>query len=187
MAKSKLTISYSELSRRYGYDVSVISREWVSNGLDCTKSEVEIYKWIRENVIDKLRNGDIKEQMDRERLAKLAAERELAEIELAEKRDTVISTEYVEHVLTAYLFQIKNTVRSIPNKIYLDLFAMEDAKDLRDKLREEIDTQLYNLGEMEFTLPEDMEILDELQPEETNEDTTELPEDNQTSEDSENK
>ncbi|SQO89589.1 transcriptional regulator [Escherichia coli] len=49
--KTNLSISYSELSRRYGYDVSVISREWVNRGLDCTKTEPEIYEWIRENWI----------------------------------------------------------------------------------------------------------------------------------------
>lgn len=182
----KLTITYSELSRRYGFDVSVISRDWVSQGLDCTKTENEIYQWIRENIINKLRNGDIKDQMDREKLAKLAADRELAEIELAEKRETIVSTEYVEQILTQYLFQIKTTIRTIPNKIYLDLFAQEDAKDLRDLLRQAIDQQLYDLGEMEFTLPEDMEILDELQPEETNEDTTKFTEDDTATEDPEN-
>ncbi|WGK58980.1 hypothetical protein [Pantoea sp. SS70] len=125
--------------------------------------------------------------MDRERFAKLSAEKELAEIELAEKRETVISTIYVEHILTQYLFQIKKNSRTIPNKVYLELFAQEDAKDLRDILRTAIDQQLYDLGEMEFTLPEDMEILeDELQPEETNDDTTESTEDDSTFEDSEN-
>jgi len=184
---NKLTITYSELSRQYGYDVSVISRQWVANGLDCTESEAEIYKWIRENIIDKLRNGDIKEQMDRERLAKLSAERELAEIELAEKRETVISTEYVEQILTQYLFQIKTSIRTIPNEIYLELFSQNDAKDLRDILRTAIDKQLYNLGEMEFTLPDDMDILDEQsESEEIDEDITELSEDNTTTEDTEN-
>lgn len=187
MAKSKLTISYSELSRRYGYDVSVISREWVSKGLDCTKSEAEICQWIRTNIIDALRNTNVKDQIEKEKLAKIMAERELTEIELAEKRETIITTNYVEQVLTAYLFQIKNTIRSIPNKVYLELFAMEDAKDVRDKLREVIDQQLYDLGEMEFTLPEDMEILDELQPEKTNDDITESSEDDTASEDPENK
>jgi len=179
------TITYSELSRRYGYDVSVISRDWKARGLDITKSEDEIYSWIRTNIMDNLRNTDTKEQIEKERLLKLSAERELSEIELAEKRDTVISTEYVEQVLTAYLFQIKNSIRSIPNLLYLELFQMEDPKDLRDRLKEEIDRTLYNLGEMEFTLPEDMEILDEPEQEQTYDDTEESREDDSAPEDSE--
>lgn len=157
----KNTITYSELSRRYGFDVSVISRDWVGRGLDCTKSENEIYQWIRENVMTPLRNTDIKEQIEQERLKKLKAEASLAELELAQKENTVISSEYIEQVLTAYLFKIKTTIRSVPNKVYLELFAMENAKDLRDRLKDVIDSTLIELGEMEFELPEDMEILDE--------------------------
>ncbi|MDV0678451.1 hypothetical protein VC636_26455, partial [Citrobacter freundii] len=88
---SKSTITYSELSRRYGYDIGHISREWVARGLDITKSEQEIYSWIRENVMEPLRNTSVKEQMDKEKLAKLTNERRLSDIELAEKMDTVIT------------------------------------------------------------------------------------------------
>lgn len=142
--KSILTLTYSELSRRYGYDVSVISRDWVAKGLDCTKSENEIYQWIRTNVIDQLRNTDTKELIEKERLMKLTAERQLAELELAEKNGLVVSTEYVEQVLTEYLFQIKTAVRAIPSKTYLELFAQSDAKDLRDVLRTHIDKTLVH-------------------------------------------
>ncbi|MGR4049052.1 MULTISPECIES: terminase small subunit [unclassified Kosakonia] len=159
--KSILTLTYSELSRRYGYDVSVISRDWVAKGLDCTKSENEIYQWIRTNVIDQLRNTDTKELIEKERLMKLTAERQLAELELAEKNGLVVSTEYVEQVLTEYLFQIKTAVRAIPSKTYLELFAQSDAKDLRDVLRTHIDKTLYQLGSMEFELPDDMEVLED--------------------------
>ncbi|ROP61599.1 hypothetical protein EDF81_0070 [Enterobacter sp. BIGb0383] len=186
MAKSKLTISYSELSRRYGFDVSVISREWVAKGLDCTKSETEIYNWIRTNIIDALRNTDVKEKIEQERLQKLTAERQMAELELQQQLETVVSTEYLEQVITAYLFKIKTSIRAIPSKVYLDLFAMNDAKDMRDRLKEEIDKNLYQLGEMEFELPEDMEIINEDEQTEINEPPEEDPSDDTTAEDSEN-
>lgn len=184
--KSTKTITFSELSRRYGFDVSVISREWVSRGLDITKSEIEINSWITENIMKPLRNTNVKEQIEQERLQKLTAERQLAELELQEKLNQIVSTEYIEYVLTAYLFKIKTTIRAIPGKVYLDLFAMTDAKDLRDKLKTEIDGTLYQLGEMEFTLPEDMEILDEHEPTENDTNTTEDKQNDSTSEDSEN-
>lgn len=157
--KSKLTISYSELSKRYGYDVSVISREWVARGLDCTKSENEIYIWIRANIMEPLRNTSIKEKIEQERLKKLTAERHLVDLELSLKTGSVLDSVYVETVLTVYLHQIKTSVRAIPSKIYLELFSMNDAKDLRDRLKEEIDKTLYQLGEMEYELPSDEEIL----------------------------
>ncbi|EJD6390124.1 TPA: hypothetical protein RRU48_005494 [Klebsiella pneumoniae] len=137
--------------------------------------------------MDQLRNTSVKEEIEQERLRKLIAERRLSEIELSEKMDTVISTQYVEKIITEYLFQIKNQLRSIPSKVYLELFAMEDAKDLRDRLKEEIDKTLYQLGEMEFELPEDKDILNEEQQDETDGDSEESITNNQTSEDSENK
>lgn len=182
--KSKLTVSYSELSRRYGYDVSIISREWVERGLDCSKTADEINQWILDNVMSPLRHTNTKEQIEKERLAKLTSERKLIEIDLAEKMETVVSTEYIEQVLTAYLHKIKTSIRSVPNKIYLELFAQEDAKDLRDLLKEEIDRTLYQLGNMEFELPEDKDILNE----QGQDDTTikESTEDDTATEDSEN-
>lgn len=182
-----LTITYSELSRRYGYDVSVISREWVAKGLDCSKTESEIYSWIRTNIIDALRKTDTKEQIEKERLMKLTAERQLYELELSEKNGEVVSTEYIEQVLTEYLFQVKTAMRAIPSKTYLELFAQTDAKDLRDILKQHIDSTLFQLGSMEFELPTDEEILEDgNEQEEINESTTESTPDDTTSEDTEN-
>ncbi|ELU2578634.1 terminase small subunit [Escherichia coli] len=185
--KTNLSISYSELSRRYGYDVSVISREWVNRGLDCTKTELEIYEWIRENVLAPLRNTDTKEQIEQERLKKLKAEAALAELELDEKNGEVISTAYIEQVLTEYLFQVKTAMRAIPSKTYLELFAQTDAKDLRDLLKTEIDKTLYQLGSMEFELPTDEEILEYgNEQDKAYEDITESTTDNTTAENPEN-
>ncbi|MEZ2960356.1 terminase small subunit [Escherichia coli] len=185
--KTNLSISYSELSRRYGYDISVISREWVSRGLDCTKAESEIYEWIRENVLAPLRNTDTKEQIEQERLKKLKAEAALAELDLAEKNGDVISAAYIEKVLTEYLFQVKTAMRAIPSKTYLELFARTDAKDLRDLLKAEIDKTLYQLGSMEFELPTDEDILEYgNEQDKIYEDITESTTDNTTAENPEN-
>lgn len=185
--KTKLTVSYSEIARRYGYDISVVSREWVGRGLDCTKSESEIYHWIRENVLKPLRDTNTKEQIEQERLKKLSAERQLAELELAEKNGLVVSTEYVEQVLTEYLFQVKTAVRAIPSKTYLDLFAQADAKDLRDVLKTHIDKTLYQLGSMEFELPDDMEVLEDgNKQEEVNKNIEESTTDDTTAENTKN-
>lgn len=176
--------SIRTLAKQYGYDESTV-RSWVLKGMPMD-TDYNTRKWIVENILKPLRNTNIKEQIEQERLQKLTTERQLAELELQEKLEHVLNTEYVEQVLTAYLFQIKTTIRSIPNKVYLELFAMTDAKDLRDRLKEVIDTHLYQLGEMEFELPEDEEILDEQEQEEINDSTTESTTDDQTPEDSKN-
>ncbi|PAN71874.1 hypothetical protein CIW70_10860 [Enterobacter cloacae] len=134
-----------------------------------------------------LRNTDTKEQIEQERLKKLKAEAALAELELQEKSGEVVSTSYIEQVLTEYLFQVKTAMRAIPSKTYLELFAQTDAKDLRDILKQHIDSTLFQLGSMEFELPTDEEILEDEQQEESNETITESTTDDTTAEDTENK
>lgn len=180
-------ISLNQLAKQYGYDESTV-RQWRAKGMPCGEGidESKTRAWIVDNIITPLRNTDTREQIELERLKKLKAEASLSELELMEKESQVVNCEYVEQVLTAYLFQIKTTIRSIPNKIYLELFAMDDAKDLRDKLKEVIDIHLYSLGEMEFELPEDGEILDESKQEETNGTSTESTTDDQATKNTEN-
>jgi len=152
-----------------------------------TDTEQNSRAWIIENILMPLRNTSVKEQLEQERLQKLIAERQLAELELNEKMEQVISTVYVEQVLTEYLFQIKTAVRAIPSKVYLELFAQTDAKDLRDRLKQEIDSTLYQLGSMTFELPEDMEIMeDENEQDQIDGDTSQSTSDDPTTEDSEN-
>ncbi|HCA0103463.1 TPA: terminase small subunit [Escherichia coli] len=148
----------------------------------------EITEWVIENILNPLRNTDTKELIEKERYRKLKAEAAIAEIELEEKNGEVVSTIYIEQVLTEYLFQVKTAMRAIPSKIYLELFAQTDAKDLRDRLKQEIDSTLYQLGSMEFELPEDMEIMeDEYEQDKSNKDTSEDITDDSPAEDSENK
>ncbi|ENV4137248.1 terminase small subunit [Escherichia coli] len=155
-------VSLRSIARQYGYDESTV-RQWKSKGMPIGNGidESITRNWIIENILKPLRDTDVNEQIQKERLMKLSAERQLAELELAEKNGLVVSTEYVEQVLTEYLFQVKTAVRAIPGKTYLELFAQKDAKDLRDILRMHIDRTLYQLGSMEFELPEDMEVLED--------------------------
>ncbi|MCK6687803.1 terminase small subunit [Enterobacter asburiae] len=183
-------VSMNQLGKQYGYDESTV-RQWRDKGMPIGKDvdESETREWIVQNIINPLRNTDIKEQIEQERLKKLKAEASLAELELAQKEDTVISTEYIEDVLTAYLYKLKTTIRSIPNKVYLELFAMDNAKDLRDRLKDVIDATLIELGEMEFELPDDMDILEheEEQQDEINDTTQESTTDSQATTKTENK
>lgn len=177
----------NELAKQYGYDESTV-RQWKAQGMPIGKDadERDTRAWIVQNVIKPLRETDTKEQIELERLKKLKAEAALAELELQEKSGEVISTAYIEQVLTEYLFQVKTVMRAIPSKTYLELFAQTDAKDLRDILKQHIDSTLFQLGSMEFELPTDEEILDGNEQEEINTSTDESTTDDTTSEDSEN-
>ncbi|MCM7459522.1 terminase small subunit [Enterobacter hormaechei] len=182
-------VSMNQLGKQYGYDESTV-RQWRDKGMPIGEGvdESETREWIVQNIILPLRNTDIKEQIEQERLKKLKAEASLAELELAQKEDTVISTEYIEDVLTAYLYRLKTTIRSIPSKVYLELFAMDNAKDLRDRLKDVIDSTLTELGDMEFELPDDMDILEheEEQQDEINDTTEESTTDSQATTKTEN-
>lgn len=180
-------LSLRMLAMQYGYDESTV-RQWKAQGMPIGKDtdERDTRAWIVQNVIKPLRETDTKEQIELERLKKLKAEAALAELVLQEKSGQVVSTDYVEQVLTEYLFHIKTVMRAIPSKTYLELFAQTEAKDLRDILKQHIDSALFQLGSMEFELPTDEEILDGNEQEEINTSTEESTTDNTTSEDSEN-
>lgn len=176
--------SIRSFASQYGYDESTV-RSWVAKGMP-TDTDYNARVWVIETVLNPLRNNtNTKEQIEQERLKKLTAERVLAEIELAEKNETIVSTEYVEQVLTTYLFQIKTTLRTLPNKIYLDLFAQDNAKDLRDIFKNELDSMLYELGNMEFELTEEI-MDDENEQTENNGIIESVNEDDSTSEETKN-
>jgi len=65
---------------------------------------------------------------------------------------------------------------------------MDNAKDLRDRLKDVIDATLMELGEMEFELPDDMDILEheEEQQDEINDTTQESITDSQATTKTEN-
>lgn len=181
-------ITIRSLAAQYGYDESTV-RDWKSKGMPYGKAidDAITISWIVDHIIKPLRDTDTKEQIEKERLRKLKAEAALSELELQEKQGLVVSTEYLEQVLTEYLFQVKTAMRAIPSRTYLELFAQTDAKDLRDILKEHIDSTLFQLGTMEFELPEDEEILEDGQQEEINESTDESTTSDSTAEDTENK
>jgi len=179
----------NQLAKQYGYDESSV-RQWKDKGMPvgAGTDEKDTRAWIVQNILKPLRETDIQERIQQERLKKLEAERQITELELEEKLEVVINAEYVETVLTAYLHQIKTSIRAIPNRVYLDLFKMTNAKDLRDLLRDEIDSTLFQLGQMEFeNLPNDMEVLDEHKQEEINEDPKISTDDDPATSEDENK
>ena len=124
-------------------------------------SKKEIDQWILINIIQPLRNTDVKEQIEKEKLRKISLEADLVEIELNISTEKVLSTDYVTQTLTGYFAALRGVLRSIPASIYVELFESEDADTLRIKLEERIDEKLRGLGSYEY----------EEQPEEDDEDS----------------
>jgi hypothetical protein len=116
------TISINQLAKQYGYDESTIRQIWVPKGLDMNLPEQDIRAWIVQNILQPLREIDLREQMDLEKLRKLQAEASQAELELNKQLGLVVDTGYLESSLSEYFSQLKNYLRTIPQKHYLELF-----------------------------------------------------------------
>lgn len=149
------TISIRSLAVQYGYDESTIRQSWIPKGLDMSSSEEHIRAWIVQEVLKPLRETDLREQMDREKLRKLQADASQAELELAKLLGQVIGVEYLEASLSEYFSQLKNYLRTIPQKHYLELFESEDALVLKTKLSAFIDEVLNEIGNQEYEMPEE--------------------------------
>ncbi|WP_405125412.1 hypothetical protein ACI51W_02440 (plasmid) [Pseudomonas marginalis] len=180
-------ITLRSLAKQYGYDESTV-RQWKANGMPIGEGTEEAD--TRASMVQNVNRHCVccrSNELNWIRLKKLKAEAALSELELQEKQGLVVSTVYIEQILTEYLFQVKTAMRAIPSKTYLELFAQTNAKDLRDILKQHIDSTLFQLGNLEFELPTDEEILEDgNEQEEINESTDESTTDDTTAEDSEN-
>lgn len=149
------TISIRSIAKQYGYDESTIRQSWIPKGLDMSWPEEQIRAWIVENILKPLRDTDLNEQIQRERLRRMAAEASQAELELDKQLSLVVDTAYLESSLSEYFNQLKNYLRTIPQKHYLELFESEDALQLKQKLAGFIDEVLNEIGSQEYEMPEE--------------------------------
>lgn len=149
------TISIRSLAQQYGYDESTVRQSWIPKGLDMSWPEVQIREWVVSEVLQPLRDTDLREQIDRERLRRMAAEASQAELELNKQLGLVVDTAYLESSLSEFFSQMKNYLRTIPQKHYLELFESEDALQLKTKLAGFIDEVLNEIGTHEYEMPEE--------------------------------
>lgn len=160
-----MAISMRSLAADYGYDESTCRNIWVPAGLDMSWPDKQIRKWVADNVIKPLRETDLKEQMDREKLRKLSAEAALVEMDLQIKMGELVSTDYLESTLSEFFADMKNYMRTIPQKHYIELFESQDALELKQKLSAFIDSTLNEIGNYEYEMPDEQdEITEGTQP-----------------------
>ncbi|MBW5842487.1 hypothetical protein H0I54_11750 [Yersinia kristensenii] len=140
-------IPLTQLARNYGFDESTL-RKWKQQGMPHGKDiadEITI-QWIVENQIKPLRNTDVKEQIEIQRLVKLTAEARQAEIDLEIKMESLIETQYLENELSTFFKRIRDHLRTLPNKKYLELFEQESTADVKRVLQQSIDDILNEIG-----------------------------------------
>lgn len=175
-------ISIRSLAKQYGYDESTIRQSWIPKGLDMSWTEEQIRAWVVDEVLKPLRDTDLREQIDRERLRRMTAEASQAELELDKQLGLVVDTAYLESSLSEFFSQMKNYLRTIPQKHYLELFESEDALQLKTKLADFIDEVLNEIGSQEYEMPEE-----ENEQGQVNEDTESCSEEDSSAEEDETK
>lgn len=166
MAKNKddgTRYTYTEIAERFGVEISTASRIWSGKGLDINWPKKLVDQWLLANVIEPLRNGDTKGQIQKANLRKLEAEADLKELELRQQSGELIPVAVVQQTLSQYFYQLRQVLRSIPASSYVELFESQDALELKIKLQDKIDRQLEEIGGYEYEgtyedqLPEDDE------------------------------
>ncbi|POE24977.1 hypothetical protein BV923_00705 [Pectobacterium odoriferum] len=152
-----MALSYRSIAKQYGYDESTIRQSWAKKGMPDPKSstEQEVRQWIVTNILNPLRDTDTQEQIQRERLRKLTAEAEQAEISVRQCMDELIKITVVQNELSSYLKRIRDHLRTIPNKTYLELFEQEKAIDIKRLLQERIDEVLNECGRFNYEPPQE--------------------------------
>ncbi|MFP9459305.1 hypothetical protein AB6D30_03210 [Pectobacterium brasiliense] len=152
-----MALSYRSIAKQYGYDPSTIRQSWAKKGMPDPKSstELEVRQWIVTNILNPLRDTDTQEQIQRERLRKLTAEAEQAEISVRQCMDELIEITVVQNELSSYLKRIRDHLRTIPNKTYLELFEQEKAIDIKRVLQSRIDELLNECGRFNYEPPQE--------------------------------
>lgn len=168
MSKTKIKddgtrYTWQEIADRFGVEHSTVSRIWSGKGLDINWPKKLVDDWLLQNVIEPLRNGDTKGQIQKATLRKLEAEADIKELELRTASGELIPVAVVQQTLSQYFYQMRQVLRSIPASSYVELFESADALELKMKLQEKIDRQLEEIGQYEYEgtydeqLPEDDE------------------------------
>lgn len=150
-----MKVNISQLAIKYGYDESTV-RSWRDVRNMPVDTEENACKWIVLNILKPLRDSNVQERIQQERLKKMAAEAATAEIELEERLGNLIDLSYLEQSLSEYFSQMKNYLRSIPQKYYLELFECQDALELRELLQNIIDDVLNEIGNQEYESTEEL-------------------------------
>ncbi|HFP3414217.1 TPA: hypothetical protein ACI7HT_001968 [Escherichia coli] len=170
MAKNKddgTRYSWQEIADRFGVEHSTVSRIWSGKGLDISWPKKLVDDWLLANVIEPMRNGDVKGMIHKATLRKLEAEADLKELELRQQSGELIPVAVVQQTLSQYFYQLRQVLRSIPASSYVELFESQDALELKIKLQDKIDRQLEEIGGYEYEgtyeeqLPEDDEDTNE--------------------------
>ncbi|CAI0913514.1 hypothetical protein KGP17_17570 [Serratia sp. JSRIV001] len=150
----KLTyITMTEMASRYGYTLNGV-KSWIKEGLPYDDERKKIpekkgTEWILENKINPLKETNVREEMDKEKLREQKAKADIAQMAAAKEAGALIETDYVQAALDTYLGNFKDVVRRIPRNYLIEILsAADDQKNLKNKLNEICNEVLIEIGDL---------------------------------------
>ncbi len=146
-------ISLRAIAKQYGYDESTV-RQWKAKGMPLT-NEDETRQWIVEQILVPLRQTDIREKIELERLRKMRAEADLAEAEVLLSTEQLIPADEVHKELTAFFKTFRDYFRTLPNKIHHEVFEQDSALKVKRLLQQRIDELLTEIGDMKYEVTDE--------------------------------
>ena len=88
-------VSIKLIVKQYGFDESTVRQIWIQKGLDMSWPEEQIRIWVRDTIIKSLRETNLREQMERQKLLKLTVETAMSELELKQQIGHVVDIDYL--------------------------------------------------------------------------------------------
>ena len=118
-------------------------------------NEVETRQWIIDQILVPLRQTDIREQIELERLRKMRAEADLVEAEVQLSTEQLIPADEVHKELTAFFKTFRDYFRTLPNKIHHEVFEQDSALKVKRLLQQRIDELLTGIGDMKYEVTDE--------------------------------
>lgn len=131
-------------------------REWQFNTAD-------VNKWLQQKRAAEAKGNSQESEAEELRLRKLAAETELAELELAKAKGDVAPVSEFERAQARAFAEIRTNVMNVAQRVVIQLLGCTDETEFKTKLRKELALALQAAADSELTLSEeDQEDPDEL-------------------------
>lgn len=152
-------VNRSQLAAIFGKSLVTID-SWVRRGMPIVQKGNKTKEWQfdttmvaqwREDQAIASALGNVEDiGLEELKKRKLAVEVNLLEVELQERRNEVVTLKEVEHNLSQVFITLKQRLRTIPDRIGVDVAAMNDEQACRELLINEIDDALLELSQMDF-------------------------------------
>nr|WP_282551739.1 hypothetical protein [Providencia sp. JUb39] len=146
-------ITLTELSKMYGYSYQAV-KKWQERGMPFNYNTRRAPKqkaitWVLENILNPLREVDVQQQIQQEKLKKVRAE--VAGIEMKNRIEMggLIPVSYAETALSGFCASVKQTMLQIATIDSLEILeAATDQKAIKEKLFEIIEKRLNEIGDI---------------------------------------